>query len=215
MKEKTIVVKLNNAQYRLERLDDDRYDELSRKSLCIADDYRFSIGFFQYEQLRGEALSLGQVYIALKELTGESSKLFDDWKCAFSFPFALEIERDSNTYHYLLRIVDYRGSLEFNISRQVKPHESYDKNVIHQSFAEEFSGDEINEFNAYIYNYIKVFFKVYIKVVQPHDMEEFFKNIDSNLIVYGYKDGFFFEDHYNDYDEYHEALSKLRARDRI
>jgi len=210
MQEKTIVVKLKNVQYRLERLDDERYHELRRKSLCIADDYRFSIGFFQYEQLRGEALSLGQVYIALKELTGESSKLFDDWKCAFSFPFALEIERDSNTYHYLLRIVDYRGSLEFNIYRQVKPHESYDKNVIYQSFAEEFSRDEINEFNAYIYNYIKVFFKIYLKVVKPNDREEFFKNIDSNLILYGYKDGIFFEDHYNDREEYHEALSKLR-----
>jgi len=65
---------------------------------------------------------------------------------------------------------------------------------------------------AYIYNYLKGFIEGYCQVVSSENMEEFFKNIDSNLILYGYQDGNFFEEDYEDEEEYQEALSKLRER---
>ena len=40
--------------------------------------------------------------------------------------------------------------------------------------------------------------------------DDFFKIVESNLILFGYKDGCFFDDQYNDENEFDEAIQKLK-----
>ncbi|MBD2183790.1 hypothetical protein [Aerosakkonema funiforme] len=207
IKNKVINIDISSNHYRLERLDDRKYYELWKNSLAIADDYGFYIDFYLYLRDRAESLNLAQIYVTLEKLCGESGKFFDDWKGSFSFPFFLEVSKAGHEFDYLLNIYDHRGSVNFGIRKQLQPHDSYDARVIHQPFPEEFSRQDINEFITYFYGYLQGYFEE----IKSSYSQFFFKRIDSNCILFGYKDGNFFEEHYDDHEEYTRSLKLLET----
>lgn len=203
--DKVINIEFNGKHYRLFRLDDSQYYELWKNSLAIADDYGFYLNLYFYLRDKSSSLNLAQVYVALEKLCGSSGKFFDDWKGSFSFPFFLEVSKAGQKFDYLLDIYDHRGSLYFGIRKQLKPDDSYDARIIHQPFPEEFSRQDINEFISYFYGYLQGYFAT-IK----GSYEQFFcKRVDSNCILFGFKDGIFFEEHYEDYEDYEQAVNLL------
>ena len=205
IQDKVINIEIGGNHYRLSRLNDDRYYELWQNSIAIADDYGFYLDLYLYLRERGESLNLAQIYVSLEKLCGKSGNFFDDWKGSFSFPFSLEVSKPGDRFDYLLNIYDHRGSLYFGIRRQLQSHESYELMPIYQPFPEEFSRKEINRFVAYFYNYLRGYFEA----TQGLYEDFFFKQIDSNEILFGYKDGVFFEDNYDDYETYKEAVKLL------
>ena len=72
-------------------------------------------------------------------------------------------------------------------------------------FEDEFSQNEINGFIALFYGHLADFFKT---IAKNYD-EFFFKKVYEHLIVYGYKDGRFFEESYNSREEYELAVKAL------
>jgi len=206
IKNKVINIEFRGNHYTLERLDDRKYYELWKNSLAIADDYGFYLHFYlDLERQGGENLNLAQIYVALEKLCGESGKSFDDWKGSFSFPFFLKVSKGGQNFDYLLKIYDHRGSVYFGIHKQLQPDHSYDTRVVHQPFPEEFSRQEINEFICYFYGYLQGYFEE----IKSSYSQFFYKVVDSNCIIFGYKNGNFFEEHYDGEEEYQEAVQLL------
>lgn len=202
---KIINIECSGNHYKLDRLNDSQYYERWQNSLTIADDYGFYLNFYLYLRNKGENLNLAQIYVTLKQLCGESGQFFDDWKGSFSFPFSLEVTKAGQKFDYLLNIYDNRGSLYFGILKQLQPHDSYDKRVIQPPFPEEFPRQDINEFISYFYSYLWGYFDA-----TKASYEQFFwKRVESNGILFGYKDGQFFEEHYDSPENYKQAVKLL------
>jgi len=195
--------------YQLTRLSDVEYRKLRQNSLAIAEDYSLLYSFYKGWEHSCRELGLAPVYVTLKELCGESGQLFDEWKGSFSFPFLFEQTKEQRSLSYLVNIYNYRSTIEFSIRKIIDPDDDrYDRAVIHQPFEDEFSREEINNLIKWLNLYIRAFFKRKIK--DTYDVP-FFKKVDSNLIVFGYKDGEFFEDHYDSPEEYKAALEMLES----
>lgn len=214
MKTKTIEFEANKIQFRLVRLNDDRYEKLHRKTLSIEEDTWFQHLLEQYLEERGEDLKFAQIYVTLKFLTGESGQCFDDWKGSFSFPFLLEVKKRNGQFSYLLNIYNFRSMLCFSLRRFLSSTDDRrNKYVVHPPFANEFSRKEINAFIAGFYGYLIGFFRVIKKIHK----EFFFQRVDSNGILFGYKAGKFFQKYYESESRYEKAvkaLEKLKSKSR-
>lgn len=206
----TIDFTLKEEQYELYRLDDEQYSYLRQNSLPIQEDIFFLLALERYFQQENEDLTLAKIYILLTFISGESSKWYDDWKGSFCFPFLIKIikkERELN--NYLLIISDWRGNLEFRFKRLIGDNETYEgieRDIIRKPFEHEFSRAEINYFINYLYSYFVGYFSAIEKY--PHD--DFLKHIDSNLILYGYTNGEFWQKNYEEYDYYQQRLDELK-----
>ncbi len=201
-----IYFELDNIHYKLTRLDDCEYHELWKRSIPIGNDYGFDMSFSLYLIRRGHHLNLAQLYTALKYLCGESGTFFDDWKSSFSFPFSLDISRENGQFAYLFRIGDYKGGLDYSIRKIVEPDDyRYDRSVIRQPFENEFSREEINYFIAYFYHYLLGFFEA----IKDRHHEFFFKQVQTNLLLFGYRNGTFFEEQYDSPEEYEQAVKAI------
>jgi hypothetical protein len=204
MKSKVINLKKDKIHYRLTRLDDDAYDKFFPDALPIEDDCWFCHQLYRSMEQLGYPLNFAQVYVALKLLSGESNEALDDWKGSFAFPFKLDIRKENGKFAYLLNIYNIRETLYFGFRKILTPDEKkrYDRWVIHRPIENEFSREEINDFTSCFYGYLLGFFEV----VKEGYNEPFFKRVDSNGILFGYKDGQFFEEHYKDEKEYKKAV---------
>jgi hypothetical protein len=92
------------------RLADGELWELLRRSLATKDD-SLAVYWMLYGPSASLRLSQPAAYLALKHLSGESGRWFDNYKCSFSFPFALDVAREGRTFPYLLEVRNYGGGL--------------------------------------------------------------------------------------------------------
>ena len=86
--------------------------------------------------------------------------------------------------------------------------EGYDKQIRREPFEIEFSRQEINYFISYFYGYLEGYFHS-IRLSMPS--EQFFKRIDSNHILYGYKDEQYFEEQYASQEAYRAEIRNLES----
>ncbi len=95
------------------------------------------------------------MYLTLKHLAGESSRYLDDYKMAFSFPFAMDVIKGDQTYPYLLEVRNIRESLYFSLRKLVDPDDNRLKEGFsHSPFEDEFSKEDIWFFMSYFYGYL-------------------------------------------------------------
>lgn len=199
---------LDNISIRLERLTDNAYFELHRRSLAIHEDLGFYLFSPMWRSL--ERLSFGQVYVALKALTGASGKWYDDWKGSFSFPFKLDVTKGNCTFNYLLNIRNFRSHIEFSLRKVVDARDPRLKDhLLHQPFADEFSQDEINSFIAYFYSFLTGYLEVRLPVMK---VDPFVQKAQSNHILFGYYDGQFFEQEIDSSEEFNAEFKYYRDR---
>jgi hypothetical protein len=185
--------------YKLWRLTDEEDYALRQSSIPIASDASFNLYYLSRQE---DALNLAQFYVVLKHLFGESSSFFDDWKSSFYFPIFLQVKRKNGEFPYFMHIFNHRSTVEFNLFRYFESlAENDDRYVYHQPFESELSRPEINDFICYFYGYLQGRFEA----IQNSYSQEFLKRVDSNLILFGYKEGQFFEEHYDDSEAYKQA----------
>jgi hypothetical protein len=204
-----ICLSADRVTCRLTRLDDGEFANLLRRSLAIDEDYGFEVCFWLALAARGDALNFAQVYLALREIAGESGWYFDHWKGSFSFPFALEVRRAERSFSYLLEIRNQRDSLCYPIRRIVAPEDRRLKEYrIHPPFADEFSREEINRFLVRLYGYLTGVWRG----LRGRPLKPFLHAVPSNLIVFGYCGGVAFEEHYDSEEAYHAACQSYEER---
>ncbi|GAA6619686.1 hypothetical protein [Scytonema sp. NUACC26] len=199
----------NNIKYQLWRLDDFEYRKLRQSSLPIKEDYDFYWNVHYSERYREDRFNLAKLFVTLTWLFGDSSDFIDNWKGSFFFPILLVLEKEQGKFFYLVSIYDHRGSITFMLYKVLEDDvDSYDKDVLHDPLESEFSRKEINYFISYFYSFMRGYFQSLKKINVP---QPFLKKIDSNLILYGYKDNEYFEEHYESEESYKTAIQSFES----
>jgi hypothetical protein len=196
---KSRTFQLDGFAVTLTRLTDRSFDALWDRSIAIAEDGLFIMHLARQASAEGEDLNFAEIHFVLQRLYSRSGRTFDDWKGSFSFPFSLEIIRHDRSLPYTLEVRNRRTSLEFAIRRIVSDPAEAD-HAIHQPIPAEFSREEINYFIAYFYGYLGGYLEALLE--RKPRICPFIRRIESNLILYGYRDGAFFEDYYDDPDAF-------------
>ena len=199
----SINIKTKRRIYKLIRLSDEQYYLLRKNSISIFEDYAHLMYLSTVDDIIYSSFS--KMYITLKELFGESGKYYDDWKGSFSFPFLIYFQKGEEEFGYLMNLYNIRSSIEFNIAKLIHAdEEQFKRDVLHSPFAE-FPREEIN----YFINYFVGFLTGYFESIKDRYDEFFFKTAESNLILFGYKDGCYFDDQYENEEEFREAIQEL------
>jgi hypothetical protein len=197
-----------DINYQLWRLDDTEYIKLQKNSLSIANNFDFHKHLYLSREEQNDKLNLAEILTVLECLLGESSDLYDKYKGAFYFPTLLVVIKTSGTFYYLMDIYDHRGWLYFRLYRIVN-HDYIniqDPQILRETFSEEFTQQEINYFLFYFYGYLIGCFRTFEKF---NSVKPFLKRIDSNLILYGYKDQEFFEKHCDSEENYQAEIESF------
>lgn len=201
----SIEIDIDGRIYKLIRLNDDQFYVLNKNSISIIDDYTHLMSLSRVDEIIYS--STPKMYITLKYLFGEHGDYYDDWSGTFSFPFLIYFQKGKEEFVYLMNIYDIRSSIDFKIARLIEEDdERFERGILHKPF-EEFPRQEIN----YIINYFVGFLSGYFESCLSNQYDEFFfKIVKSDLILFGYKDGRYFEDEYETEEEFDAAIQELR-----
>lgn len=201
----TIKAKKKNMQYKLIRLTDDQFHQLRKNSLTIAEDYFHLMRLSRDKRIIYQNLS--KMYSALTWCFGESGDYYDPWKCSFSFPFLLSFSKEGVDFDYLMEIIDIRASIDFKVAKIIYADDkTYRRELVHEPFTE-LPREEIN----YCINFITGYLTGLFKVLHKQYAKPFLKHVRSELVIYGYKDGDFFEHQYDSEEEVEQAVQELTA----
>ncbi len=199
----SINIKTNIRTYKLIRLNDEQYYLLRKNSISVRQDYSHLISLFLDKQIIYSSLS--RMYITLKKLFGESGNYYDNWKGSFSFPFLIYFCSDEEIFGYLMNTYNTRSSIEFAIAKLIHADDQqYDRNVLHEPF-EEFPREEIN----YFIDFFVGFLTGYFETIKSKINEFFFQTVQSNLILFGCKNGCYFDNQYDNEKEFHQEIQAL------
>jgi hypothetical protein len=204
--------KANTFAFEIWRLTDEHYRQLRSRSFPIRFNSLFTLGLFSRSRNTADELTLAKALLLLEDDFGPSSNQFDHWKQSFSFPFLLAIEQPNGKFYHLLKIADYRGSLEFQLARVVDDicYADKDLGVYHEPIVAELSQSEIEYLISYLWGYLKGMAR-YLPKFMP-EIKPFFRHIDSNHIIYGYWDGKFVDETIEDEKRYERKVQKLKAK---
>jgi hypothetical protein len=192
------------AAFRLIRLTDGEFDGLRRRSLAIKDPL-MTVYWTLWSPSSPLRLSQSAAYLALKHLVGESGRWFDDYKCSFSFPFALEGESARRTSSYLFEVRNYGGGLEFPIRRVVDERdERLAEQRLHKPFEEELGAEAIR---CLVLRFVGRLMGVW-EVIRKRRHEPFVQTVRKNLLVFGCHGGKVFEKWYEREGAYLSALRR-------
>lgn len=203
VKNASVRIETEDNVYRLIRLNDEQYFLLRKNSIAISEDYSHLMSLSMNRDIIYSSFS--KMYVTLKALFGESGKYYDDWKGAFSFPFLIHFHKGEEEFGYVMNLMSLRSSVEFHMARLIHADDDkFRRDILHEPF-EEFPRDEIR----YFINFFIGFLSGYFKATAELYTDPFFKTVDSNLILFGYRDGHFFDEQYDNSDEFDDAIRKL------
>jgi len=190
--------------YRLVRLADGELWELLRRRLAIKE-RSLGVRWLLYGPSAPLRLDLPAAYLALKHLSGESGRHFDDRECSFSFPFALDVEREGRTFPYLLEVRNYGGALEFPIRRVVGGRDRrLAEDRCHDPFEREFGEEEIQRF---LLRFVLRLMDLW-RVIRRRHHEPFVQTVARNQVVFGCCEGKVFGKWYQREMTYTAALRR-------
>lgn len=204
---------------RIKRIDDDCYHTLGVHSLAILECYGSWWNYINHsDNAQLKEAPLAYFLASFERAYGPSGNIYDSYKGAFSFPFAVKILQQNTAIAYLLNVTCWRGEVEFLFRKIIPANETrYDRNAIYQPFDDELSERQMQVLSNFLMGYAEGFwesgerYKDNMKKLFPKEENQhnFVKAIDSNGILFGYKEGRFFEKSYSDQDEYKQMKKEL------
>jgi hypothetical protein len=154
---------------------------------------------------------LPRQYAALRTLFGESTTMYDDFKCSFGYPFKFEVSHVDRDVTYTILLHDRKGGLDLKFNRVISATDSVDSRELQAympPIADEFSQKEISELTERFISYLKD----YADQIESRFDTPFIRSNDAALVIYGFRDGTFFTDTYEeDVDAFDAAC--IQARD--
>jgi hypothetical protein len=150
MTDRQMLVDIQNAFCLVSAITARVYGGTAKTSIPIMDLYDH-YGFLQEQmKTRAAGFSHPQLYAVLSTLFGESTTLYDDYKCSFAYPFRLEIYRQDKIVEYLFRLTDYKGAAIFNFRKVLSNLGEYTHhrgiNILRDPIEGDFSRDEMSYF---------------------------------------------------------------------
>ena len=197
-----------NLHCHVKRIDDHHFYLLFRESICIDVNYFIWWEITDGFKKRGSPLNLAEFYTMFRHAFGESGNHYDDWKGAFNFAFKIDVLNDLTVTPYILNVVNLRGVVEFKFRKIILPEDiSYDRGIVHPAFADEFSFEQMD----FLVRYLSGFAEGFWGKGRFVNIENFVKEVPSNNILFGFLDGCFFENHFEDTDEFEDNKQQIMA----
>jgi len=191
-------------QCELWRVEDEAYKTLSERS--------FEIRVSGWSTEPPEQLSLPRALVTLETLFGKSSGPFHSLKQTFSFPFLLRVTQSSESFHYLLKVMDEQGNVAFKLHRIIDQLKYVTTSFpsSQQPIEEEFSQSDIEHFIQHLWKYLNRIIEMLWEIYQ--EFGSFVRWIDLERILYGFWEGEFFEQRFEDEREYREGKRELQLK---
>ena len=191
--------------YNLIRLNDEQFYLLRKNSVTLFEDYGHLMSLSRDKDYIYS--SFPKMYITLKDIFGESGSYYDDYKGSFSFPFLISFQKGEKGYEYVMNIYNVRSAIEFNMAKLIHADDkTIERGILYRPF-DEFQESEITYVTNFLIGYLTGYFRMIVKGYN----EFFFHSVQSNLIVYGYKDGKFFQNHYDSQKKFDTAIQELKT----
>lgn len=153
-------------------------------------------------------LKLSEYYVVLREIFGEGTSHIDDYKQGFSFWFLLEIKKQ---FLYVFNFYDVRGHIEFGLYKVLKYGRS--EMTYHTFVPGEFSEEDYEVFVIFFMSFLKDFAGKYLPRSDTElQISPFIHDIESELYVYGYMNGIFFERSFDSQEKYYGYVNFLKDR---
>ncbi len=204
---KSFLIEIDDQKYTFTRLRDDQYYILARKCIPIPTDYDHLF----FLSCNGDTIFShpAKLYAVLRDIFGESGRDYDPDKGSFSFPFLISFVKEEQ-HEYIMNIRSVKGGVEFPLGKVGYEKSEWKKDDLSGPPFEDFSREEITDFIDYLIGYFSSTFQDYY---EKHYNEPFFGVIRTQFLVFGYKDGEFFEDDFDNDEDYHEAVRSLKRKD--
>lgn len=178
-------------------LNDIEFLKIARYSLAISHDL-FLTHYFCAKNNIPENLA---IFFASFEFTYGEGSIFSSYKSAFSFMFKIDVCKNGLNIPYLLEIKNWRSDIEFRYFKAIsKSDKQYDRSVYHKVFNDEFTDLQMDIVSVLICQYADRKFKKY----KPQQAD-FFKQVESEFILFGYLDHQYFVQGYDTHEEFHAA----------
>ncbi|MEI7695163.1 MAG: hypothetical protein WCI64_05905 [Chlorobium sp.] len=191
--------------YKLIRLNDEQFYLLRKNSVTLFEDYAHIMSLSRDDSIIYS--SFPKMYVTLKHIFGESGSYYDDYKGSFSFPFLIYFKKGEEEFGYAMNIYNVRSVIEFNMAKLIHADDkTATRGILNHPF-DEFPESEI----TYVINFLVGYLTGYFRMLVKGYNEFFFHSVQSNLIVYGYKDGKFFQNHYDSQKKFDEVIQELRT----
>jgi hypothetical protein len=206
---------VEESSLELFRLQDNEYCILREYSFPLREDGFVILDLRLADRRNDRRLLLSKVLVALEENFGPSSRNIDFYKQTFSFPFLLRFTKGEESWSYLLRLDDFRGSLEFNFYRVVDSlkYAETRRDAYNEPIEGELGKEEMKYWISYLWGYLKTSSEVWCRYkIRCGELAPFFRHVDSNHILYGYLDGEFFEYQIQNEKKYKAKVAKLRQK---
>ncbi len=200
-----ITITTDNNTYNITHISDDKFQALYASTLLLHNDYGNLITL-QYDTNIIYS-DLSKMYATLNHIF-KDSKYCDEYKNAFSFVFELTFTYKEQEYKYLLKIFNYKSSIDFNFYKLIdKDNRNFDTSIIYSPFVE-LPRIEINCLIKKLLDFLTTKFEI----LQQTYNKEYFKVIPSEFIIFGYMNGSFFVNNYKSEKEYQEDLQLFISR---
>jgi len=197
----------NGIKYELWAIDDTEHKKLSRDNgiqISHKSKFCFNLAALQYNK-EGEYLNLAELFTVLEWLFGESSISYDIMETSFRFHILLVIKREKGVFFYILDVFDIKGYMHLNLYKIIENTalHNYNKSQGYPHLNSEFPQEEINHFFHYFYGFLIGYFRTNKRVTAQ---KNFLRTVIDNFILYGYKDGEYFEEDYETEEIYREQI---------
>ena len=207
-----LVVRRDDAVFTLRRVSDNELHRLGCRAAAIEEDLMFWLGFCSHRR-KPLPLSLPEILVAMSQRFGGSGLYFDDYKSSFCFPFHLTTAKADVRGEYLLLVSDWKGRLDARLHRLgckrragLAPFEPFRD--------AEFSREDFRCVIGFLEGFAEGWLEARAErepgaAIEP--IPDFVNHVDAALLLYGYRDGAPFEQHFDDDDEYRAALGQIPA----
>ncbi len=210
VKNRSITVSAGNVRpVRVIRLTRPQFSEIAKHAVMVEmNDFNWEMSVYHSQSY----LLFSKMFVTLEYLFGSTDEqgIDDGYKRSFYFPFLLKFPDEKENLGYLMIVHDHRCGIYYKFAKILPLSEHLDQNKCYQPF-EDFTREELKHTVKFFYSYLESWFDVYI--ADRFD-SFFYKTIPSDLSVYGYKDGQFFDKGFDDpdaYDEFIRALSSIET----
>lgn len=200
------------------------YANYCQRSLPIAEDYIFQMCINSHFDRQKPNFDYPHLYAALKTFFGESTTMYDFFKCSFGYHFQLKIKKKDVELLYILNLTDLRGYMSFFFRKMITTDEENEKfpiehrNKLHEPLEDEFSKSDMQRFISWFFDTLIWF----MNVCGEYFDEEFARSNEDCQRIYGFRNKEFFVIHYK-YDpsgkskeeSYEEARKRLAEVEKI
>lgn len=205
MRSEPLVIRRDGAVFSLRRIGDDEMRRLGRRSTAVEDDPLFWLQWHCLQRHAG-GLTLPEFLVGMSRRFGPSGFAFDDYKSSFCFPLHMTTEKAGVRGDYLLLVHDWKGGLDAQLLRNDGKRSSA-FGPIQRHVDAEFARDD--------YRYVMNFLTGYLEGMQTSlarfvsKVPAFVQRVDAAFLLYGYRDGRPFEQHFEREEGYRDALARV------